>query len=154
MKMLSIHQEESKNEPFRADPECKEVVDVYPAFYARVGFHPPWIGYFFVRDKVIVGCGGYKGPPTDNKVEIAYGTFKAYQGLGNGTEICRQLVKLALQTDPEVRIMARTLPGHHASINVLEKNGFEFTGMVWDPEDGEVEEWEYRKRERHKLSDV
>ena len=93
----------------------------------------------------IIGGGGYKGKPQDNQVEISYGTFKNYQGRRVGTEICRRLVELALQTDPLVKITARTLPDNQASIAVLKRNGFTCLGTVQDPEDGEVLEWEYNQ---------
>jgi|SRR5687768_9548553 len=94
--------------------------------------------------KKIVGAGGYKGKPKEGKVEIAYGTFKKCEGQGVGTEICRQLVLLSLQTDPGIRITARTLQDGHASIAILKKNGFECLGIVYDKEDGNVLEWEFK----------
>ena len=66
-----------------------------------MGFIKPWIGYFATMDgNEIIGCGGFKGKPVAGKVEIAYGTFKNYKGMGVATEICRQLVLLSLKTDP------------------------------------------------------
>ena len=92
-----------------------------------------------------MGAAGYKGKPKDGKVEIAYGTFKKYEGQGIGTEICRQLVLRSLQTDPAVRITARTLQDGYASMTILKKNGFECLGIVYDDEDGDVLEWELKK---------
>jgi RimJ/RimL family protein N-acetyltransferase len=95
-----------------------------------------------VDGNALVGTAGFKGKPKEGKVEIAYGTFKNYEGQGIGTEICRQLVLLALQSDPDVRITARTLQDGHASMAILKKNGFKYMGVVWDEEDGDVLEWE------------
>ena len=61
-----------------------------------------------------------------------------------GTRICRKLVEIGLAADPSVKIIARTLPEANFSTRILEKNDFIFIGMVNDPEDGEVWEWEYK----------
>jgi RimJ/RimL family protein N-acetyltransferase len=96
----------------------------------------------------IVGCGGYKGIPKEGRVEIAYGTFKSFERRGIATEICNLLVQLSLQTDPAVRIMARTLRDNQPSMAVLKKNLFECLGLVQDDEDGEVFEWEFMGKSR------
>jgi [ribosomal protein S5]-alanine N-acetyltransferase len=146
MQFIPIDIDESQNTRFRENPECIEILNVYPAFYHKVGYHKPWIGYFFTMDGTeIAGVGGYKGKPVDGTIEIAYGTFENYRKRGLGTEICRQLVLLALQTDPSVRITARTLPQNNASVHILKRNGFAYKGVVYDVEDGEVWEWEYQK---------
>ena len=82
------------------------MLNVFPDYYKRVGFVKPWIGYFAgVENDEIVGYGGYKGQPRDGKIEIAYGTVKQHEGKGVATEICRQLVSLALETDPSIKIL-------------------------------------------------
>lgn len=146
MVLLPIDIDETKNSRFFQKPEFISVLNVYPLYYEKIGFNKPWIGYFASIDgKEIVGAAGYKGKPKDGKVEIAYGTFKEYEGQGIGTQICRQLVLLALQTDPEIKIMARTFLDGHASMAILTKNGFERLGIVCDEDDGDVFEWEYLK---------
>jgi len=146
MLLLPIDTDQTKNVRFKENPECVPILNVYPDFYQRVGYNKPWIGYFVTIDRdEIVGAGGYKGKPRQGKVEIAYGTFKRYEGQGIGTEICRQLVLLSQNTDPAIRITARTLQDGYASIKILKKNGFECLGIVHDEEDGEVLEWELKK---------
>ena len=146
MLLLPIDTDQTKNVRFKENPECVPILNVYPDFYQRVGYNKPWIGYFVTIDRdEIVGAGGYKGKPREGKVEIAYGTFKRYEGQGIGTEICRQLVLLSQNTDPAIRITARTLQDGYASIKILKKNGFECSGIVHDEEDGEVLEWELKK---------
>jgi len=146
MLLLPIDTDQTKNVKFKENPECVPILNVYPDFYQRVGYNKPWIGYFVTIDRdEIVGAGGYKGKPREGKVEIAYGTFKRYEGQGIGTEICRQLVLLSQNTDPAIRITARTLQDGYASIKILKKNGFECSGIVHDEEDGEVLEWELKK---------
>lgn len=112
-------------------------------YYQRIGYQPPWIGYFAEMDGHLVGNAAFKGISPDNTVEVAYGVFEKLQNQGIGTEICRQLVLLAKQTDPSVRITARTLPEPNFSTRILQKNGFHLLGIVNDPEDGDVWEWEY-----------
>ena len=63
-------------------------------FYKSVGFSPPYISYYAMKDNQLVGCAAFKGRPADGKVEIAYGTFEKYQHTGIGAEICKQLVNL------------------------------------------------------------
>jgi RimJ/RimL family protein N-acetyltransferase len=146
MLLLPIDIDDSKNIRFKENPECLSILNIYPDYYKKVGYNEPWIGYFVTVDgHEIIGSGGYKGQPKEGKVEIAYGTFKKYEGRGIGTEICRQLVLLSLQTDPDIRITARTLQDGYASMGILKKNGFECLGIVYDDEDGDVLEWEFKK---------
>ena len=95
-----------------------------------------------MRDQLVVGVGGYKGAPKKGKVEIAYGTVPEYENQGIATEVCRLLTKMAIEEDPKVRVTARTVMEENASTRVLKKNGFKLNGVVNDPEDGLVWEWE------------
>ena len=142
MEFLPIDIKEINNVQFADNPECGPVLEAMKTYYQKIGFNKPWIGYFVSNGRELVGVAGFKGLPKDGKIEIAYGTFKDYEGKGVGTIICRHLVSLAQQTDPGVRITARTLQDGHASIAVLKKNGFRCMGIVRDEEDGDVFEWE------------
>ncbi len=144
IQLIPIDQDESHYASFSKNTDCQEILKVYPDYYKRVGFNPPWIGYMVERDNKFIGCGGFKGKPKDSKIEIAYAAFKKYEGQGIGTEICRQLVLLSVKTDPNIRITARTLPENNASVRILKRNGFEFIGTVFDDEDGNVWEWEFK----------
>ena len=145
MKLLPIDKDETLKKEFLANPECIEILSVFRDLYIRVGFEKPWIGYFAtLENNEIIGVAGFKGKPKNGKVEISYGTFKNYQQQGIGTELCHQLVLLSLQKDKKVKITARTLPENNASTRILKKNGFEFSGPVWDEDDGNVWEWEYK----------
>ena len=64
--------------------------------YAKTGFLRPWIGYLAARDSNIVGTCGFKGPPQNNSVEIAYFTFPGHEGDGVATAMAIALVELAL----------------------------------------------------------
>jgi RimJ/RimL family protein N-acetyltransferase len=115
-------------------------------FYAKTGFHPPWIGYLALENGSPVGMGAFKGRPVNNRVEIAYFTFPDKEGKGYGSKTCQALVGKALESDPGVEITARTLPEENASTRILGRNGFVFSSIVQDPEDGEVWEWRYAPR--------
>lgn len=68
---------------------------MYDDFYAKIGFNIPWVGYFVVRENQIVGSCGFVGQPKDGKVEIAYWTFKEFEGQGIASLACKELVKIA-----------------------------------------------------------
>lgn len=145
MELLPIYQTEAENAHLAVSPDTWENVLACVDFYKRVGFTPPWLCYIVWRNDEFVAGVGFKGKPVNNTVEIAYGTFPAYQQQGIATEGCRMLVQLALQTDPAVRVTARTLPEESYSTKTLKKNGFKWLGQIWDDEDGDVWEWEYVK---------
>ena len=143
MELLPIHPTAAENAAFANHPDCQDSVAPTLDFYQRVGYEPPWIGYYARIDDNLVGAAGFKGPPRNGQVEIAYGTFPAYQHQGVGTQMCRELVQLALEADPTLRITARTLPEENYSTKILRSNGFIWAGMTWEEEDGDVWEWLY-----------
>lgn len=143
MNLLPIHQKLEDNTEFLHLPEDMTYLRMLVSFFEKIGYNPPWIGYFAEKDGQLVASCAFKGQPVDGKVEISYGTFEPFRRQSIGTEVCRQLVQLAQQTDPTVRITARTLPAHNYSTRILEKNNFRLLGTVDDPEDGEVWEWEW-----------
>ena len=144
MELIPIKERLDENEEFINNPLCQESIHMTIALYKRVGFVIPWIGYYASQNGDLVGAAGFKSPPIDGTVEIAYGTFEKYRKQGIGAEICKQLVELSLKTDPSIRITARTLPEANFSTRILEKNNFVFIGTVDDPEDGEVWEWVFK----------
>lgn len=144
MELIPIKERLEENEEFTSNPLCHESIYATIEFYKKVGFAPPWIGYYAKQNDDLLGAAGFKGQPVNGTVEISYGTFEKYRKQGIGTEICKQLVDLSLKTNPSIRITARTLPEKNFSTRILEKNAFECIGMVNDPEDGDVWEWEYQ----------
>ena len=146
MNLLPIKRTLEENEAFANNPLCKETLGMCIEFYKRVGFNPPWICYYAEENGELMGSAAFKGRPVNNRVEIAYGTFENQRQKGIGTKICQRLVELSLATDPSIRITARTLPEHNYSTKILEKNKFILLGIVNDPEDGDVWEWEYKQR--------
>ena len=144
MKLIPIHQTLEENDQFLNHPDLELALPMTIEFFDKIGYNPPWIGYVAQLDDTLVGSAAFKGKPKNGRVEIAYGVFPQYQQKGIGTEICKQLVSLALQTDPMVTVMARTLPEPNYSTRILKKNNFVYLGTVWDDEDGMVWEWEYK----------
>jgi ribosomal-protein-alanine N-acetyltransferase len=141
MELIPIKETPEENKIFINDPLCHESLHMTIEFYKKVGFVPPWIGYYAKQNGDLVGCAAFKGKPVDGTIEIAYGTFEQYRKQGIGTAICKQLIDLSLKTDPSIKITARTLPEENFSTRILKKNNFIFSGIVHDPEDGEVWEW-------------
>ena len=146
MTLLPIKETMKENEVFAKNPLCDESLSMCIDFYKRVGFEPPWICYYVEENGELIGNAAFKGRPINNTVEISYGTMESHRQQGVGTRICKQLVELSLTTDPSVRITARTLPEKSYSTRILEKNNFVLLGFVTDPEDGEVLEWAYKKK--------
>jgi ribosomal-protein-alanine N-acetyltransferase len=144
--LIPIKETLDENEEFLYHANCRDTLTMTIDYYQTIGFTPPWIGYYASIDHKLVGSGGFKGKPKDNRIEIAYGTFENYRHQGIGTQICKALVKLAIQTDPDVIITARTLPENDFSSRVLQKNNFKLLGTVWDKDDGDVWEWQYQRK--------
>ena len=141
MELIPVKEKPEDNQAFISNPLYRDVTYMTTDFYKRAGYVPPWIGYFVQLGDTIVGSAGFKGPPVNGVVEIAYGTNEPYRKQGIGTAICKLLVDLALKTDLSVKITARTFLKENFSTRILEKNNFMCTGTVDDPEDGEVWEW-------------
>ncbi|HVV56445.1 MAG TPA: GNAT family protein [Mucilaginibacter sp.] len=143
MELIPVKQHLHENAVFSGNPDCLETLDMTVDFFNRVGYNPPWIGYFAQLNGELVGAAAFKGKPVNNKVEIAYGTFPRFRNQGIGKRIADALVQLSLQTDPSVIITARTLPEENYSVRILRKNNFRLAGTITDPDDGDVWEWVY-----------
>lgn len=118
-----------------------EVARAMAELYERAGFEPPWIGYVAWLDGEAVGTCGFKSPPRDGRVEIAYFTFPPFEGRGVATLMAAELVALTRRRDENLSIAAQTLPERNASHRVLEKLGFRHVETLEHPEDGVVWEW-------------
>jgi ribosomal-protein-alanine N-acetyltransferase len=105
------------------------------------GAADPWVHAFRVvrRDTdFAVGSCGFKGPPVDGVVEIAYGIHADQEGKGYATEVAQALVEYASSCEGVRLVRAHTLPGGAASKRVLKKCGFRYVGDTVDTEDGTV----------------
>ena len=129
-------------------PETRAYVSAgYLAMLDKSALKDPWVHGFHVLDDSgrLVGLGGFKGPPVDGMVEIAYAINPDQQRKGHATAAARALVAYAFHS-PDVRtVWAHTLPDGIASQKVLVKNGFLKTGEIEDPEDGLVWRFEIAK---------
>ncbi len=144
MHLTPIHIDEDKTKSIYDNPDCRQLFESYPDYYHKTGYNPPWIGYMAIRDNIVVGAGGFTSAPKDNRVEIAYGTFKAYEGQGIAGFICKELMSITQLMDPTITITAKTSPEENASVAILKRNGFEFTGIVQDEGIGDAWEWVYK----------
>jgi RimJ/RimL family protein N-acetyltransferase len=129
--------------PLTPIPDVPEaIVATYAAnadLYRRVSFIPPWVSY--VADGRAVGGGAFVGPPSDNRVEIAYFTLKELQGLGYATRTATALVAVARSANPSIVISAFTLRESSASTKILQRLGFDLFGDAQDSDAGDVWEW-------------
>ena len=124
----------------------KEAIDVgaaYVSLYQTVGFQSPWLGYIALIDGKCVGSCGFKAPPKDNRVEIAYFTFPPFEGKGIATQMVEALLAISSRAAPQVVVAAQTLPKESPSTTILKKLGFTHVATLQHPEDGEVWEWQF-----------
>lgn len=144
LQLLPIKEQLEDNREYLEHPEYSETLKMSVAYFQKIGYKLPWIGYLVKWNDSIVGSCAFKGAPKDNKVEIAYGVFEPFRHKGIGTAVCHKLVEIAQNEDPDVIITARTLPEKNDSTSILQKNGFFLAGTIMDKEDGEVWEWIYQ----------
>ena len=108
----------------------------------------PWVhGFKLIHraSRAAVGSAGFKAPPSDGVVELAYVVEEEHQGKGYATEAAAALTSFALSCGPVRTVRAHTLPEENASTRVLTKCGFQRIGEVQDPEDGLVWRWEIHR---------
>lgn len=101
--------------------------------------------FFLLRDpRVVVGWGGFKGPPADGIVEIGYEIAPGYRGRGLATGAARALVEIAFASGEVSAVVAETLPEESASTRVLEKTGFRRDGEGCGDQDDAGATWRFR----------
>jgi ribosomal-protein-alanine N-acetyltransferase len=143
MKLVEISLSGEAAEPIeRAPAIIADIGAAYVALYDVAGYVKPWLGYFAVDDSVCIGTCGFKAPPRNNRVEIAYFTFPEYERRGHATRMARMLVDMSRACDAHVIVAAQTLPQEGASTAVLRRLGFVLMGSLDHPDDGEVWEWQ------------
>lgn len=144
MKLMPIAQQEDKTNELYASADCRTLLAMYDDFYPKIGYNIPWVGYFVIRQDKIVGSCGFVGQPTNGNVELAYWTFKEFERQGIASFACKELVKIAKQTDPSLTITAKTAPEKNASTKILENNNFVFKEIVQDDEIGDAWLWTHK----------
>ncbi|MGB0580279.1 MAG: GNAT family N-acetyltransferase [Limisphaerales bacterium] len=108
------------------------------------GFQSPWIGYLGMEGQDCVGTCAFKGKPMGGDIAIAYFTFPGHEGRGIASGMAKELVKIAKEHSPELRIIAQTLPNESASTSVLKKSGFTLEQELEHIEDGRVWQWQWQ----------
>jgi RimJ/RimL family protein N-acetyltransferase len=103
---------------------------------------PGWGARLFVSGKppVLVGWGGFKGPPAGGTVEIGYEIAEGLRGRGLATAAARAMLAEALADARVTRVIAHTLAEPNASNRILESLGFTLADVV--EQDGE-RVWRY-----------
>lgn len=123
---------------------AEPVAEATKQLYVQHGFEKPWVGYFGVDEGKLTGTCGFKSPPRDGRVELAYFTFPEFEGQGYATQMAARLIEIAQQVPDAIEVFAQTLPEKNASTHILSKLGFLMIGEVNHPEDGLVWEWSLR----------
>jgi [ribosomal protein S5]-alanine N-acetyltransferase len=108
------------------------------------GVEPRWSTHLFVHqgERVVVGIGGFTGPPDQGAVEIGYSVAPGYRGAGWATAAARRLVAAAEQSGEVRLIAAHTLAAPGPSTAILQRLGFLHVGEAVDPDEGAVWRWE------------
>jgi [ribosomal protein S5]-alanine N-acetyltransferase len=152
MRLVEISLSGEAAEPIERLPAIAgDIGAAYVALYAAAGYVKPWLGYFALEDSVCIGTCGFKGPPKNSRVEIAYFTFPEYELRGYATRMARMLVEMAHPAEADVVIAAQTLPQEGPSTAILRKLGFVLMGSIDHPEDGEVWEWQLPNNPRQRM---
>ena len=141
MELRILQLKENKTDKIFESTDCQTLLEMYENYYPQNGFNLPWVGYLVVRQNQIVGSCSFTGQPKDGKVEIAYWTFKKFEGQGIASFACKELISISQNADPKVTIIAKTAPERNASTKILENNGFTFKEIVQDDEIGDAWLW-------------
>jgi ribosomal-protein-alanine N-acetyltransferase len=141
MKLKAIPLHVDKSSEMYSSENCQVLLNIYDDYYQTIGYNFPWVGYFVIKDNLIVGSCGFKGSPKDDTVEISYWTFEPYENQGIASFSCQELVSISQQFDSGIKITATTAPENNASTKILQKNGFRYIGIVQDHEIGDAWLW-------------
>jgi RimJ/RimL family protein N-acetyltransferase len=141
MELRILQLNENKSEKLFGSSDCQTLLEMCDDYYPKIGFNLPWVSYLIIRQDQVVGSCSFTGQPIDGKVEIAYWTFKEFEGQGIASFACKELISISQRTDPQVTITAKTAPEHNASTKILENNKFMFTEIVQDEEIGDAWLW-------------
>lgn len=109
--------------------------------------HRGWWNWYAVQKspRMLIGAGGFNGPPdASGTATLGYAVLPGFEGQGYATELAEGLVRWATRTTQINRIFATTFERHHASVRVLEKNGFLCNGI--SAEDGAVADSDRQSR--------
>ncbi len=148
MELRILQQNEDKTAKLFESTNCQILLQMYEDYYPQIGFNLPWVAYLIVKQNQVVGSCSFTGQPNDGKVEIAYWTFKEFEGQGIASFACKELIKISQATDLNITITAKTAPEHNASTRILENNKFVFIEIVQDEEIGDAWLWMLKQEEK------
>lgn len=110
----------------------ESTADALPLFLEWLEAAPDsvgWFGWYALAlgdgadQPVLVGGGGFLGPPQNGEVGIGYSVLPQFQGNGYASEMAGALVRWARQ-QAVMRIVAETEWANPASVRVLTRLGF------------------------------
>lgn len=120
----------------------ESAADALPLFLSWLEAAPDRVGWFGwyalarlgdANPPVLIGGGGFLGPPQGRSVQIGYSLLPEFQQQGYATEMVHGLVRWAF-SQPEVdSVVAETEWANPASVRVLEKVGFKPSGSASEP---------------------
>jgi RimJ/RimL family protein N-acetyltransferase len=100
------------------------LVSAHEAISGPLREAPAWWLHQIVVDGLVVGDGGFHGPPTAaGEVEIGYQVVPGWRRRGVATRVCRLLLELAW-ADGAAVVQAETTADNRASQGVLRRTGF------------------------------
>ena len=117
-----------------------------------------WYGWYAIRREdertspLLVGSGGYFGPPSGRGVEIGYSVVESCRGQGFATEIIRALAAHAFAESPVSCVVAHTTKENVASQRALLRAGFRRVGNGAAPETARFER--RREESEHCMNDI
>lgn len=129
--------------PDAFSPTANEPADANPGL-------THWRGYFFIcpASKILVGNGGFKGPPDrSGTVEIGYEIAADYWHRGFATEAAQGMIDYAFAQKEVRTVMAYTLAEKNASNRVLQKVGMRYSAEVDNPKLGKIYRWQITREE-------
>lgn len=107
------------------------------------GMPAQWFSYLIVDpdQQLVVGLGGFTGPPQDGAVEIGYSIAPGHRGRGHATRAARHWLGIAAAAGA-TRVLAHTLAEENPSTSVLRRLGFELVAELSDPDEGRIWRWD------------
>ncbi|MGY1807018.1 GNAT family N-acetyltransferase [Blastococcus sp. SYSU D00669] len=107
------------------------------------GTPPEWFSHLIVDPDadLVVGLGGFTGPPQDGVAEIGYSVAPAHRGRGHATRAARAWVEAARRAGVAT-VRAHTLAQENPSTAVLARVGFARVAELHDAEEGDLWRWE------------
>ncbi len=115
--------------------------DAMPLFLDWLEAAPQSVGWYcwyalgcdVADERVLLGGGGFLGPPQQGQVMMGYSILPQFQRQGYATEMADGLMHWALAHPEVTHIVAETEWENPASVGVLKKLGFENVGAGREP---------------------